>query len=391
MVQDSRKRNSLTVAADNAYAQRIEARVLALLTANPNLSLLDLVRRCQGAYPSSVLEVLAQRGYPVTPEHECTTALVWTPELSPVRSEWYFTRRTADKLLRLADYNALAVGTPTVAEAASGAKNTRLVLIDHSPWISGRFGLENVTWLKGDFNIVLPEGNYQNVLLDPPWYFPILGAWLAKALLLVSTGGRVLMPLLSKLTRPSATADRKALIGLARRYGAVRVVPGIVEYETPLYEREALRAAGVPLACPCPWRVADLLIVKKSSANPHDSPFLANPDRSLGWREFVVNGQIISVRDASTSCGVASSDGRQLLIPVPGVTNWILDSVSARDPRRERVEVWTSRNRVARVTDYPTLLQQLHDLEIASRNSHQSMPLRGPSIHSQEILEWIRT
>jgi hypothetical protein len=95
-----------------SYRRRLSAHLSALLAVRPEIPFVELVRKCEGAYPSVLNELLAQRDCVPSPQHDCSPGTSRIPELSPVRAEWYFTRRTANALLRLAGRNLLAIGTP---------------------------------------------------------------------------------------------------------------------------------------------------------------------------------------------------------------------------------------------------------------------------------------
>jgi hypothetical protein len=371
-----------------AYDERLAARIMTVITESPRITFLDLVRRCEGAYPGLVAQVLANHGLKVDvqPKGDCSPAVPRTPELSPARSEWYFTQDTALALQDLIGDCALVVGTPTIAEAAS-VRGASVTLVDNSPWIGRRCQLGRVTWHETDFACFKTKESYANIVLDPPWYFPELTAWLDKALRLVPIGGRVLMPLFRELTRPTAFAERLSIIELAQTYGDVCIVPQIVGYETPLYEQEALRVSGVPHTCPCPWRLADLLIVTRDNREMPAPPENDNQSRPFEWLEFIVKDQLISVRQESLLKPARSAVGGDLLTPVPGVTGWVLDSVSARDSRRNSIDIWTSRNRVAKLTLPAKAVELLRDLE--SGAARQSPDSKSNSFRAQELLSWL--
>jgi hypothetical protein len=244
-------------------------------------------------------------------------------------------------------YDILTVGTPTIAQAAAAA-GRNVVLVDNSPWIAERCDLDSITWYKNDFATVWPEGHFDTVVIDPPWYFPDMMAWAEKALHVVRYGGHVLMPLFGQFTRPTAAAERALVAEKFKEYGHTRLISQLIEYETPLYEQEALRASHLPLACSCSWRVADLLVVTNGSRKTSNDIFWDNSARSFDWLEFVVGGQIISVLRDSLASRKQSVGESPLLEAVPGVTDWVLDTVSARDERRKSVDIWTSRKVAAR-------------------------------------------
>ena len=372
-----------------SYMRRLESRVAQFTAERPAASFLDVVRRCDGAYPNDVANVLRVHGPLIRGKHHCSTGREWDPELSPLRAEWYFAERTIRAVLPLLGDKVLAIGAPTVAEALS-ASGKSAALIDNSPWIGRRFDLEAVAWYHADLATVSVDGNFDTVVVDPPWYFPDMFAWLRKALSLVRDGGHVFMPLFGALTRPAAVSERNSILQLSEDYGAVEILPRFIEYETPLYEREALRASQLPLNCACPWRVADLIVVTKHvDADLGDLQWNSS-NRSFGWLEFVVGGQIVSMLRASLKMDDAPINATPSIEPVPGVSDWVLDSVSARDARRRNVDIWTSRNRVARLSRPNALLRLISQLE---QDASADLVRRRTELYdsriAEEFLQWM--
>lgn len=285
-------------------------------------------------------------------------AKTWDPELSPVRSEWYFEPDTVKNISALLHGRVLCVGAPTVAELYATA-GREVTLIDNCPWVGRRIPAVASIWREGDFhNTEVPAG-IDSVLLDPPWYLPEALWWLDRALRSVSPGGSVFLPLFGELTRPSAKRERDILLEHAESFGWVTIDRESVAYETPLFEREALRAAGLPIASP--WRRADLVrVVRRDEMGtvPAPDPGTA-PDRDE-WVDYVIGSQVVALRTRNDPDFL---DGAPTLRPVVGVENHVLDTVSARDPRVATVDLWTSRNRVARVTGAESLKALLVELQ----------------------------
>ncbi|MBB2893460.1 hypothetical protein [Flexivirga oryzae] len=281
---------------------------------------------------------------------------VFRPELHPLDAEWYFTADTSSALAeRLGSGPVCLFGAPTVACAM---KHERYELVDTSPFLAQRFPdikLSNISSL--DLDREHPSGTFRAVLLDPPWYHPSMERWVWNALACMENGGRIFMPLLGEGTRPTAAAERANLVAHLRTFGDLKVIREDVEYDIPLFEERALLARNITLTQP--WRIADLAVLTVSSA-----PQRRKPTRSLGtlqksaWETFLVGGQVIKLR---RDIDRERIDG-QLLSEVDGVAEYNLDSVSARDSRLRKIDIWTSRNRVARVVDRAEIRQQLHFL-----------------------------
>jgi hypothetical protein len=346
------------------YEESLAARVMA--AAPESLTFLGICRRCAGAFPSDVWRHLPADLRDLPLEAAPAPTAVWLPELSPTRAEWYYAPDTVEYLLGRLGGPALLVGAPTLAFAAHATLD--VLLVDTSPWISRRLELSLVPRSDVPFEALSLESQFATVLLDPPWYFPMVVDWLTKALAYTETGGRVLISVPGELTRPSAVLDQQAVIDAARPFGHVTVERGVLEYDTPLFELEALKAAGLPLTGR--WRLGDLIVVERNDQRLAPPPNIVPSGDVFGWLEFEAHGQIISVRSRPRD----RSGGAQLLHEVPGVHGKVLDTVSRRDSRLPDVDLWTSHNRVAATSDVAKVIDSLSD---------------PTSPAAREILEWL--
>lgn len=163
--------------------------------------------------------------------------------------------------------------------------------------------------------------------------------------------GFVLMSWPGRHTRPGIANERKALIGVAAEHGLVLVrhERQAVAYEAPLFERNALRSAG--LGCVSRyWRRGDLFVFQRVGSGGGARPQLEYDIDE--WDE--VRGPGCRLRLRRREVAVSRPSGLpQVLSLVPGD---VLPTVSRRDPRRTRVDVWTSGNRVFECADTPGLM-----------------------------------
>lgn len=280
----------------------------------------------------------------------------YSPELHLLDSEWYFTTESSQLLSGMvAQGRSCLLGAPTVADQMPGGN---FVLVDRSPYLVARFpSLPANRLQRVNVEDWRGEPGYDFVILDPPWYYPQLDRWLDIALRSVAVGGKVIFPLLGEGTRPTAEHERARVLDFLGSAGHVELLADAVEYDVPLFESRALSAAGVTISGP--WRRADLALVSVSSP-PKDHPQLVT-DASIGrvdsarWESFLIGTQVVKVRSSSSQIAC----GEPLLQTVDGVDGFTLDTVSRRDARIGQVDIWSSRNRVARVRDVPRVLQAL--------------------------------
>jgi SAM-dependent methyltransferase len=298
------------------------------------------------------------------------------PELHILDNEWYFSATSAWRTAQLiiqSGPNVLCIGTPTVADhiARLGLKP---LLVDSAPYLRQRFGRLSLSDLEvGRIEDVLHiPRSFDAAVLDPPWYLTTMRRWLAIASRSVRPGGHIAISLFRGLTRPAAKAERQEILDFARTIGDIAVLPAWFEYDTPLFEQRAL-AALIP-DIPRFWRRSDMLLITKRRQSALLVPDEPQEDQ---WKSFLIGTQVIKLRSRATA-----RRGRAIR-PVPGVTDWVLDSVSARDPRRSAVGLWTSRNRVGRISD-PLIIQRI--LEELQRVGRESAHRELMSIASDEGL-----
>jgi hypothetical protein len=152
------------------------------------------------------------------------------------------------------------------------------------------------------------------------------------------TGGYVLLVLPGEGTRPAIASERASILRTAALFGlnVIKVEPQTIAYETPLFERNALRAAGItpPFGF---WRRGDLVVLRRTAIIEGNRPV---PPPGVGaWTELSTNGIRIRFRKTFRKAGCFP----QLRSIVPGD---VLPTVSRRDPRRAKADIWTSGNRV---------------------------------------------
>lgn len=339
------------IEADLAHAEHCRAvdACLREAIADGAQSLGDALAATLGADPRLVAQRMRALGRPVP----VTTTMAghepgepWAPELHARDFEWYFTPACAAELaarVGTGGCSVLCLGTPTVAFALLDAPHVpRVTLVDRNPLTLRRHRDREAPALEArheDLAAARVEGGaYDVAVLDAPWYLPALSHWLAVAAAAVRPGGRILLALLPALHRPSARADRAAVLERARALGRISIEPGRLRYTTPRFEHEALACAG--LVVPAAWRCADLLeitVERPSRAIP------AAIEPEPPWVRITVGAQVIHLDPC------APSTPGEALEAIDGHADFRYGSISTRDPRRADIGLWTSRSRVARV------------------------------------------
>jgi len=275
----------------------------------------------------------------------------------PLDYEWRFTPDAARSLLNHsadltpADGHMLLFGTPGLAvEALALPIGRRLAFLAENNSVTDRVIALNratgsplsIAFCSGG----LPRASADAVLLDPPWYLDFIRPMLDAAAHACRPGGVVLISLPPDGAKPSAEADRQATIAFARRLGLAVIEHSLlsIAYETPFFERNALAAAGI--YPPAQWRRGDLIVFRKTRASKRPQP--ASSIRRRDWTEVSIGRMRLFIRGS----GESHSDEARLISMVEGD---VLPTVSRRDPRRQRADVWTSGNRIFQ-TDNPQLV-----------------------------------
>ncbi|WP_369252393.1 hypothetical protein [Geodermatophilus amargosae] len=269
-----------------------------------------------------------------------------TPELHALLYEWYFTYDTANSLARVVTAEARSVaciGTPTIASTIAD-RTERTLLVDADPGVFQRFptlaSIGNVSIAELAQSVPLAASS-DAAVLDPPWYVNDILRWLSFATKYIRPGGSLYFVLFPELTRPSARSERQTILAHASRLGKVEHIESALTYSTPLFELEALAAVGCP--DPGDWRAADLVIITDVAPHKAWQPPVTTHLGDKGWSTHVLGEQVVKLKTSP------NGDPGDILSPVRGAVDNVLTSVSERDARRQEVDLWTSRNRVARV------------------------------------------
>lgn len=361
----------------------------------------NLLKALPGVYPSDVLRALsrlAARASVASATRDSLDAIraqaagpaptrPWQPWRTdgrplpvphPLDFEWRFTPESADFLVNrcetgLAPVALVGAPTPFMRAVERGA-GSRYVLLDKNRATISRlldaFPRSQV-FVHDACSDAPPHDTFGTALLDPPWYDPHVRGFLWTASHAVWRGGLVMLSLPPLGTRPGIEVERASLFSWAASHLGLDLTDlerGCLSYLSPPFEWSALRAAGTG-GVPPDWRCGDLATFRVRGADapaPQRPPQPRSPDQ---WVELQMRG--VRIRFDPRAC---TAPGRLSLAPV--VAGDVLPTVSARDPRRGAVSVWTSGNRVYSCTD-PLRLRA--DLISATRaaNERRGMAVTG--------------
>jgi hypothetical protein len=308
----------------------------------------------------------------------------------PLDFDWRFTPACALELTRhiltLTKQGRIALlGTPTLVAAIERSfPPSTLSLFDKNSLWTDRIGRQDpaleVTACDLTLDRLAADGlaSADVVIMDPPWYSAIQKAYLWAAIQLIRPGGFVVTTVPPHGTRPRIRAERADIEAYAGSAGLtlVSITEGLVRYVTPPFEANALRAAGVFRSLP-EWRSGDLAVYESRRSVALERPIVATSEAR--WAEVMITGVRIKMRLPAGSLD-ETKDSPEL---EPLVAGDVLPSVSARHPVRERVDVWTSGNRVFKCKNTRALLELCEPLR------HNSERLDHGGSHNAQL--WTNT
>lgn len=332
------------------------------LTENADARLAELLESLPSVYPAAVVRAIGTaRGVKTkSRQSECSNRAKrqrhifdsfgrehYVPPPHPLDADWRFTSRTADSLLqKVATFSSptslsIALGTPSILEAKNRAGlNSRMILIDANS-LAVQACPQRLH--KGDVlqcNVLvdpLPSVAADAIVVDPPWYYDEMAAFLWAARYMCRVGGRVLLSTPKVGTRPAILSELERLRSWSHSLGFVieGFEPDLIEYESPFFEWNALRAEGVS-DYPHNWRRADLLVLRALHRSSVCRPRCSSHRK---WQEVIIGEMRLRILEG-TQNSFRDPSLRSLAINDSPV------SVSRRDSRKRDAKVWTSGNRV---------------------------------------------
>tara|TARA_R110000796_G_scaffold73219_1_gene164874 strand:+ start:982 stop:2139 length:1158 start_codon:yes stop_codon:yes gene_type:complete len=231
--------------------------------------------------------------------------------------------------------NVCLLGAPSLVSLLPDADlNNCHLLIDIRELDNGSSS-SNYRHLSYDLNVLRGEefsNEFDVCFLDPPWYMSNYLHWIEVAAKYCKVGGIVSFPLLGELTRPSAEADRKAILRHCERIGLeVEIEADLALYDLPTFEERMLIDAGLP---PCKWKRADIVRGRKIHAERTLIPFQM-PDPLPLFSQVNLLGLTFDVVFDRFNSGTTK------LIEIPNEGFW-MTTPSRREAGSDKCNIFTS-------------------------------------------------
>jgi hypothetical protein len=207
-------------------------------------------------------------------------------------------------------------------------------LIDRQPAVTCKFAGEVIQAdVRGDWNTFSITGSFDQIVFDSPWYPDDLYLWLELALSYSKKGTKIYFSLWPDGTRPTAPVESADILHQLTARGTVERHSASLFYETPGFEHISMPDAGDE------WRVGDLVCVLVENPSPLGA---WKPKLRHSWDRFAFDDFQVALH---------VSDRR---VSIPSVSrvfrSWVLPSVSRRQVGLDRIQIWTSDNRVGSIT-----------------------------------------
>lgn len=257
--------------------------------------------------------------------------------------DWRFTLNTVTSVAgRLPGGDCLALGVPSVAEHLQNI-GTIVVGVDRNPLSLPLNGI------LLDLDVAPPLTRmFECAVVDPPWYPAQFRRWTAWAAYHLPPGGSMLVSMWPIDTRPSAPKERKELLHWLRTWSEVVVYKDVLRYRVPEFEAVVRRLKDVP-SPRTPWRSGDLVEITLRIRPNIPAPI----HKETFWTRFIWDQYQLALRIRPHNYGPLAIKRH------PNAEGWIWPSVSARAEGRAQIDLWSSSNEVAVVSDNLSLNDQL--------------------------------
>lgn len=269
----------------------------------------------------------------------------------PLDFEWRNTKKSVDYLsdivlqsTRIED-NILILGMPTLfADLCRRDIPQSVTIVERNKGVINtlkEISNSSCKVIEKDIFSAEPDkiGLFATVVMDPPWYEPHFYQFIWLASQCLHLGGTLIISIPPINTRPGIDKERIKWFTFCQEQGLCleSLLAGRLEYAMPFFEWNANRSAGVSVN-PF-WRKGDLAIFQKLNRQSVIRP--VHTEDTGFWHEVEYNNCRIRVKIEDTD-----EVKDQAIEIIPLVKNQILDTVSRRNPIRERANIWTSGNRI---------------------------------------------
>lgn len=271
----------------------------------------------------------------------------------PLDFEWRNTNKSLNYLTELVgqlsrpEDSVLLMGMPTLfANLSLRDIPQKIMLVErNAPIIDALSKIANnrTKIIKADIFTAKSSdvGKHNCVIMDPPWYTLHLFQFVWLAAKCLKVGGTMVISIPPINTRPNIDKERVEWFDFCQKQGLCieNLESSKLQYAMPFFEFNALRSAGVKNILPF-WRTGDVVTFKKMRETETErEPFV---EETSDWHEQIIDNVRIRVNLSTEDASDFQIDN---LVQLD-----ILPSVSSRDPIRKQANLFTSGNRIFKVS-----------------------------------------
>ena len=264
------------------------------------------------------------------------------PNPHPLDYDWRFSNECVTKALNLlpTEGKIFSIGTPSLAFGIR-SRGQHITIVDRQELPEG------IDHLQLDANVMAEiRENFDCSIIDPPWYPEETVRWVSLGAASIKKHGQIFLSIWPDETRPNAIMDKKEFLKWVKGWGDYDIIEGFFNYETPKFEKEALKAKQIDLKPS--FRKGDLLKITKNSTPDVPLPII----KKHLWHRFVIGEYQLALR--VNECEEIPSIHKH-----PKANGWIWTSVSKRAIGRDQISLWDSNNKVAIVNGSNMILGEL--------------------------------
>ncbi|WP_425670834.1 dGTP triphosphohydrolase [Vibrio owensii] len=341
----------------NKWENQLKRKIRNLYYNHQIQKLDDLLPLCEGAQPKDLTRLLEEiesegfQGGQVSLDYK-NKFFFNLPAANPQYYQWWYTLSSQETLVqKVIDEtdarNTLCIGTPTIA-ATMKSYQRDVTLLDVDIDLINLFNL-SFNCDSGccyDVHDELDEkykGQFDCVIIDPPWYKEYFTLFLKRAILASKDGGVIYCSIPQRLTRENIEEERNEIISELTNLGHdfLYIENSTVKYIVPDFESKVFNNSKLNLTNQ-PWRHSDLIVIRVNNKRT-PSVSIEKPKKTLAFsRDKMATLFRVFLNEEDIITGVGLNE----------VTEFS-KSISRRD-RIGKVNLWTSDKLGYQVEDYKT-------------------------------------
>lgn len=259
-------------------------------------------------------------------------------------SDWRFTKKSANFLFsiigceRFANDKCLMVGTPSLLhnKDKSNLQNLNIMLVEKN-----KTSVKHHNKIIKDILKFKTKTKYNCIICDPPWYHDTIIKFVKNFNKLIQVEGTLILILPPIGVRSSISKEHENLMQILDKLGfeLQKTYLQSVTYTSSPFEVNSILENNI-YNFSLDWRTGDVYVFKKKRKTKY---IIKLPKfiykKSIAWQEFQLKNIRIKVRRKKNIY-------KKLPVISHVCKNDILESVSMRNPILEKVDIWTSGNRV---------------------------------------------